>query len=77
MENKELEELVKKRINELGEHWDAIQFMATRLGKNGETEDMFWGVGNQYAREGLIMELVKRDWAEEAAHWIKKKQDAE
>lgn len=55
--------LVRKCLNELGEHYDTVQIFATRheAGKDG-TVNVQLGVGNWFARYGQIITwVVKAD----------------
>lgn len=59
-------EAVEKALHLLGEHFEAVQILATRT-IEGSTHTMFRGTGNWHARMGLAVEFVNKDFAQENA----------
>ncbi len=62
-DQKDMEEMVKRRCHELSEHFDTVRIFVTRhRGEDATTEGYSSGVGNFYAQRGQISEwLVKQD----------------
>lgn len=62
-ENEDMARL-RAAINQLGEHFDTVQIFTTRheMGSDDGTVSCVLGIGNWYARCGVIREwLIKRD----------------
>lgn len=61
--------LLKKHVQELGEHFDSVRIFATHTDDNHETAAMDDGRGNLYAQLGQIWEWLtiqeqyQRNWA--------------
>lgn len=71
MNHKEAEQMLERIASELGEHFDAVQIMAS-FNEEGQSIGMRQGVGNWYARVGMAREMVLFD---EANIFWKQKQD--
>lgn len=71
MSPEELGEMVDKMALQLGEHFDAVQIMATLCDKDG-TRSYYRGAGNWFARQGLAHEFITSEIAESTAKSIAK-----
>lgn len=59
----------------LGEHFDSVQIITTKL-SSGETTTTSVGRGNWHARQGSVrMWLMRQDTAERAEAWRESKGD--
>lgn len=58
-------------LHRLGEHFDAVQILATRV-QEGWTQRCVRGTGNFYARLGMAHEFIQEDAARESAKQISK-----
>jgi hypothetical protein len=58
MTKNEADELVKRHVTELGEHFDAVVLLVT-MKDGAETKAGYFGCGNWYARYGMAMEFVR------------------
>lgn len=69
MTNKEAEKLLEEVSEKLGEHFDAVQVLASW---NEEGFSMFAkrGAGNWYARQGMAHEFINSDIAQDNAAQI-------
>lgn len=70
MTHAELDEIVRPMMEQLGEHCDSIQVLATWT-EEGSTFRYKYGTGNWYARRGLAMEFIEQDQAQTTAKEIK------
>jgi hypothetical protein len=54
--------LVKKHVDELGEHWDTVQIFCSRLDleQDPTTVNINLGSGNWFARYGQVREYLIR-----------------
>ena len=50
--------LVDKNLLVLGEHFDNIVFLASRVNSLGQTERYFKTIGNSYANKGACDEFI-------------------
>jgi hypothetical protein len=66
---------IEKALEILGEHFGAVQILASHETVTGETVAAFWGVGNWYARTGMAHEFIERDSAQNFAWEIKNNDD--
>lgn len=57
---------IRRATHELGEHFEAVQILATRQDGEG-TQRCFCGSGNFYARIGMAHEFIEEDRAKDAA----------
>lgn len=61
--------VVDSALHILGERFDASLVLVSWKGENGkETFDLFSGMGNWYARQGMAHEFIRRDDAQVKAH---------
>ncbi len=67
----ELEARVKKTAEGLGEFFEAVQILCSRV-KSGETQRVFRGVGNLYARQAMAREYSVR--ADAIEQWAVKEE---
>ena len=65
-------ESVSKALLILGEHFDAVQILATVSDGDG-TERSFKGSGNWYARQGMAHDFINADIHQDAAEQIANK----
>lgn len=65
---------MRRALAILGEHFDAVQILATVTDDEGGTRLREFGRGNYYARKGMVMEYVEHAQAEEIARQIKAKE---
>lgn len=65
----EAAQAVKQCLSRLGEHFEAVQILATRT-EEGWTNRCFKGAGNFYARMGMAQEFITEDQAKESAKQI-------
>ncbi len=74
MTNQELEQMLEGICKNLGEHFDAVQIMAT-FHDDGTTKCLKRGFGNHYARIGMARELLNTDFQSDQAGYIAEKLD--
>lgn len=67
-------EAIDKALEILGEHFDAVQILASHETVDGNTVSAFWGVGNWYTRTGMAVEFLDKDSARNFA-WEMKSED--
>lgn len=61
-DDERLLELIKKAAFELGEHFDAVQIVATKHNdQDTGTSSWSYGVGNYYARYGHIAQWLEKE----------------
>lgn len=60
MTREEAEKLVQETAAKLGEHFDAVQILAS-FNEEAESNGLFHGTGNWYARIGMAREFVLFD----------------
>lgn len=72
MTGEESEKLLEKAARELGEHFDAVQILAT-WNEKGLTYCSKRGAGNWYARQDMAHEFIQQDIAQEHANRIASK----
>lgn len=67
-ESVKLSALVQEFAEKLGEHFDAVQILASRMTEDANndkaTHCVCKGVGNWYARKGMAMEFIEDDIAQ-------------
>lgn len=68
-ENEKVAAAVEKALHDVGEHFEAVQILATRT-VEGATHYIFKGVGNWHARMGMAAEFVNGEVAKENAQQI-------
>jgi|GEM_PF-2113083 len=66
MDHDEVMEHLKRVAEDLGEHFDAVQILATRH-EGTDSHSFAMGAGNWYARQGLAHEFINRDRAHDQA----------
>ena len=59
-------EALERACDILGEHFDAVQVMAT-FSEEGVTRSLYRGSGNWYARQGMLHELLQTENADQIA----------
>jgi hypothetical protein len=59
----EQEAFINKHVGQIAEHFDCVQILVSRTNPDGNTETVFMGSGNWYARKGMADELLKKDLA--------------
>lgn len=69
MTNEELSKIVENAALALGEHFEAVQILASNCDQEG-TAVVRRGVGNFYARVGMAQEFVDLDKDEMLSHKI-------
>lgn len=62
-------ELLEKTAEMLGEHFDAVQILATRH-IDAQTHYIARGAGNWYARQGMAHEFINTDINQDVARQI-------
>lgn len=75
MTREDAEKLLERTAEQLGEHFDAVQILASRpheTEKGGDhgTEIFQKGRGNWYARQGMAQQFVARDRAYEIGNEV-------
>lgn len=55
-EAKAIQELMKESASKLREHADSVQIFCTHVVEDGDTEGLFHGSGDLYARVGIVSE---------------------
>jgi hypothetical protein len=70
-----LDKLIEKTALSLGEHFEAVQILATRTEADGETYGYSRGCGNWHARIGLAQVFMERAHAREMARQLKPPED--
>ena len=63
MSEDETTRILEAHVNQLAEHFDAVQILVSWPGEHGETCGRAHGTGNWYARVGLATQFVERDRA--------------
>ena len=76
MTPKQEAEMLDETLARLGEHFDAVQILATAHDDEG-TDYRSQGVGNWYARVGMAREFLKRDFQKDQAIRIRQESEAE
>lgn len=69
MTNDEKTELIRKAAQDLGEHFDSVQILASSCDHEG-TDIFKIGIGNWYARQGMAHAFINEAKAVEAASFI-------
>lgn len=65
MNRDELQALLTKVVQDLGEHFDSVQIIATHYeGETGTTRPFTSGIGNWYARHASAEEFVRKGHVE-------------
>lgn len=72
MEREALEKMMEECLAKLGEHFDAVQILATRH-EDKKSESIHKGTGNWYARFGMVHEFINKETAQENAVALIKK----
>lgn len=67
-----LAEKIRGILADLGEHFDAVQILATYVQDDGMTARVTMGTGNWYARQGIAREFLATDEAVTTANEIQK-----
>lgn len=65
----DLIKLVDRHASELGEHFDSVQVLVSNSGSEG-TENIYSGVGNWFARQGMAHDFITKDSANTHANKI-------
>jgi len=60
IERPKIEALVKKALNDLAEHFEALVIFGTFTTSDGESVRYYNGKGNRYARYGMIKDWVNQ-----------------
>lgn len=63
----EAEEILEKAASVLGEHFDAVQILAS-WNEDGQTTCVKRGSGNWYARQGMAHEFINSDISQSNAY---------
>jgi len=69
MSDKEKIEIVDRAVNQLGEHFEAVQILVSFMSE-GNTQMIQRGAGNWYARRGMAHTMIMKDAADENAETI-------
>ncbi len=65
MDRQQVSAHIASIASQLGEHFDAVQILATRMApEGGGTERFACGSGNWYARQGMAQHFIKMDEAD-------------
>lgn len=66
MTNEEVTALIDSKVNQLSEHFDAVQILVSwpSAGNGGGTMSCYRGSGNYFARTGMARDFMNRDEAE-------------
>lgn len=72
MTGAEAQEIVSRLVNQLGEHFEAVQVMVS-WNEEGETRCNHNGSGNWYARQGMAREFLQFEEAQIIAREVGKK----
>lgn len=73
MTHKEAKELIDRTAAALGEHFDAVQILASFPTDGGGTRCLKRGTGNWYARQGMAHEFINEDQADDLSTQIARK----
>lgn len=65
----EMDRIIERFLEELGEHCDAVQVMAS-WNEEGRTYATVVGSGNWYARQGMARQFINTDQAQTNAREI-------
>jgi len=71
LQPEEQERLVQRHIDELMEHFDAVQILVSSTDPDG-TANVFKGGGNWFARQGMAHDFIRQDKARTDAREISK-----
>ncbi|MFZ4779101.1 MAG: hypothetical protein ACOYM3_27375 [Terrimicrobiaceae bacterium] len=66
---------VLRALEILGEHFEAVQILASHMTVNGETVGAYQGRGNWHARRGMAQDFIEKDSAQTLAWEIKNEDD--
>lgn len=66
----EAEELLARTAAQLGEHFSAVQILASKPAEGGGTQAFRYGCGDWYARQGLAHKFIELEQAEELSSQI-------
>ncbi len=64
MTSEEVTNLIDSKVNQLAEHFDAVQILVSWPSDSGGTMSCYRGSGNYYARTGMARDFINRDQAE-------------
>lgn len=65
--------ILQRHVDELAEHYDAVQIVVTWLTSENSTKSYKRGSGNWYSRQALCREFVNEDFASDQAEAIARK----
>ena len=68
---------IRKALEILGEHYGAVQILASHETVSGDTVLASWGLGNWYARQGMAHQFLDTEIARNFAWEMKSKEDDE
>jgi len=71
-ENDALYDMLRRVAIQLGEHFNSVQVLATKVEPSGGTTLFRMGVGDWYARRGAAQEFIEKERAETFAAELKK-----
>lgn len=66
---------MNRALEILGEHFDAVQILASHMTVRGETVAAYNGRGNWHARRGMAQDFIEKDSAQTFAWEIKNEND--
>jgi len=75
MTKEEANELLARTASALGEHFGAVQILASMPISGGGTRAFKYGCGDWYARQGLAHAFINSDQADELSTQIAEKLD--
>lgn len=64
------EEVIRKCVGILSEHFESVQVLASNVRPDGKTSFTQWGSGNYYARVQMAQTFIDRDRSEHVAEFI-------
>lgn len=70
MNRDQIENLLERQAEDLCEHCDAVQILASIRNEDGSTTAISVGSGNWYARIGMAHGMVDRDRARDIGHQV-------
>lgn len=77
MEAENAKAAILKALEILGEHYGAVQILASHETVNGETAFAAWGVGNWYARQGMAHQFLENEKAKNFAWEMNQRENDE
>lgn len=77
MTSEEVTAIIDSKVNQLSEHFDAVQILVSWPSEGGGTMSCYRGSGNWFARTGMARDFMNRDEAETLVTEEKRQRDQE